>query len=126
MKRFIGALLIAGLLFFMTVFAENKMENSCSDMSLALEICANHLRNKEYDRALETLDSIDVRWHENEFIMGVVTGDITFRSAGIDINTVYDCINDKNYSQALLIIREIQSCFKQVIEDRRLTIGNIL
>ncbi len=126
MKRFTGALLIAGLLFYLTASVEKKMEKSCNDISSVLEICASHIKSEEYAEALDVLEGIEEEWNKNKFITGVITGDVNFRNTGIDISTVYNCINDKNYSQALLVIRKIQSCFKQAVEDRRFTPANIL
>lgn len=126
MKRLTGAFLIAGLLFYLTVWAENKMAKSCSDLSSALEVCAEEIKQGDYSAALQVLDGIEEKWRENEFITGIVTGDINFRNTGIDIKTVYNCISDRNYSQALLVIRKIQTCFKQAVEGRHLSLGNIL
>lgn len=126
MKRLTGALLIAVLFLFLNISAENKMEKSCGDISSSLEVCANHINNGKYNESLRVLEDIRAEWRENQIIMGIVLGNISFRNAGIDITTVYNCIKDKNYAQALLIIREIQSCFNQAVEDRRLNIGNIL
>ncbi len=126
MKRFTGAFLIAALLFYLTASAEIKMKNYCQELSAALEVCAESIKKEEYSLSLRVIESIEEKWYKNELITGIVMGDTNFSNMGIDIDTVYNCIRDENYSQALLVIREIQSCFKQAVEDRRLSPGNIL
>ena len=126
MKRFAGALLIAGLLFVFTYHCENKMENSCRELSAALDECAEYIKAESYDEAISLLEKLDEKWVRNELIMGIVSGDDNFRVAGKDIKTVNSCIEDGNFKSALLIIREIQSCFAEAVEWRKVSIDNIL
>lgn len=126
MKRLTGAFLIAVLLFYLTVSAEIKMEKNCGELSAALDICAESIKTEEFSAALEVLDGIRDKWYKNEALTGIVVGNGGLIVDGMDIDTVYNCISDRNYSQALLLIRKIQSCFKQAVEDRQLSPDNIL
>lgn len=126
MKRFLGAFFIAGLFFYISFSSEAYLNNSCSDMTQHLEICAQKIKAQEYDNAILELEVLEKKWKENVVLLSIVSGDDMLLGPGKDIPAIYDSVRDKNYSGALVLIRECQGYFEEVIESHRLSIGNIL
>ncbi len=126
MKRLVAAFLLAGTFFCLSVFAEGYLKRSCNGMIEKLEVCAGKIKAQEYDEAVSELENLQNQWQKNVMLLSIVSGDDMLLGPGKNIPAIYDSVRDKNYSGALMLIRESQGYFEEVIESHRLTVGNIL
>lgn len=126
MKRIVTAFLLAGLLFGLSFFAGDYLKESCSYMSDELEVCAEKIKAQEYEKALFHIEGLQAQWQKNITLLSIVSGDDMLIGPGKNIPAIYDSVRDENYDSALMLIRECQGYFEEVIESQRLSIGNIL
>ncbi len=126
MKRLIGALAIVIFFFAVNFYAGSYVGRRCGEMTEALELCAERIKGEDYEGAQEIMKMLEEKWENSKTVLNVVSGESTHLSPGRDIGAIYDSVRDKNYEDSLLLIRECQGRFKEVIEAQKLNLDNIL
>lgn len=126
MKRIWGALFIGGLLFCLSFLGGNYIISTCKDINAGLEACADRIMAQEYIEAEKISGDLLSLWRKKTTLLSVVLGDSTLLMPSSDIFAIYHTIGDKNYQSALVLIRECQGYFEDIIDSERLSFGNIL
>ncbi len=126
MKRLIGAMAIGIFFFAVNFYAGSYVGRACGEMNETLELCAERIKVEDYDGAEEIMKTLENNWKKNKTVLNMISGESTHLSPGRDIGAIYDSVRDKNYEDSLLLIRECQGRFKEVIEAQKLNLDNIL
>lgn len=126
MKRILGALFIGGILFCLSFFGGNYITYTCKDINDSLEVCADKIMAQEYIEAKRISGDLLFLWRKKNALLSVVLGDSTLLMPSNDIFAIYRTIGDENYQSALVLIRECQGYFEDIIDSERLSFGNIL
>lgn len=126
MKRIVGAFFIAAALFYLSFSASKYISISCQEMKSNLELCAEKIKLREYEQAKELSLEMKNQWEKMSTVLSLVLGDSALSAPSVNIVALYSSIEDENYSAALVLIRECQGCFEELISSQKLTLGNIL
>ncbi len=126
MKRLAFATLIAIVFFGLHFAAEKRLVKSCEEINQSLEIAATQLKTENYNEALLHLRELKEKWLKNISFFSTVSGDDMLLAPSKDITAVYSCVLDKNYANALMLIRECQGYLEEIIDSHTLSAGNIL
>lgn len=126
MKRILGALFIGGILFCLSLLGGNYITSTCKDINARLEVCADKIMAQEYIEAKKISGDLLFLWRKKTTLLSVVLGDSALLMPSSDIFAIYHTIGDKNYQSALVLIRECQGYFEDIIDSERLSFGNIL
>lgn len=126
MKRLACAIAIAVLLFSLNFAAEKKLIDSCKEINSTLEHTATQLKAENYSEALRLADTLKKSWQNNITLFSIVSGDDLLLGPGKDIPAIHSSVADKNYANALMLIRECQGYLDEIIESHTLNPGNIL
>lgn len=126
MKRVLGAVFIASVLFYLSFISSDYLCDSCEEMKTKLEICAEKIKTEDYESALTITYDLQGKWQENITLLSIISGDDNLLSPGKNIPAIHDSVRDENYESALMLIRECQGYFEEIIESQKLSLGNIL
>lgn len=126
MKRILCALFIGGVLFCLSFFGGNYIASTCKGINDSLEVCADKIMAQEYIEAKKISGDLLFLWRKKTALLSVVLGDSTLLMPSSDIFAIYRTIGDGNYQSALVLIRECQGYFEDIIDSERLSFGNIL
>ena len=126
MKRLTFAFCILLILSIYNWYAEKYILDFCDEISYILESCANEIKEEKYSQAESTVSKLYNLWEENDVIMSVFIGDDTVIEPQESITSIRLNIEDKNYKQCLVSIRECQGYIHEITENNRTSFGNVL
>ena len=126
MKRLVFAFLVLSLLFVYNYCSEKYVLDYCSSVNFRLEDCANEIKEEKYSQAKNTVSEILIDWEKNDIILSVFIGDDSIIEPQKSIISLYQSLNDGNYSYCLFSIRECQGYFHEIYENTQTNLGNIL
>ncbi len=126
MKRLVFAFLVLGILFAYNYYSEKYVLDYCSGVYYRLEDCAKEIKEEKYSQAKSTVSEILIEWEENDIILSVFIGDDSIIEPQKSIISLYQSVNDENYSYCLFALRECQGYFHEIYENTQTNLGNIL
>ena len=126
MKRLALAFTILILLIIYTFFSEKFVEDFCMQMDSVLQECADSITEEKYSRAKSKVSKLYDLWEENDILMSVFIGDDSVIEPQKSIITIKNSLEDENYEECLVNIRECQGYLHCIIENNRVNLGNVL
>ena len=126
MKRLALAFTILILLIIYTFFSEKFVEDFCMQVDSVLQECADSIIEEKYSRAKSNVSKLYDLWEENDILMSVFIGDDSVIEPQKSIITIKNSLEDENYEECLVNIRECQGYLHYIIENNRVNLGNVL
>lgn len=126
MKRLALAFTILILLIIYTFFSEKFVEDFCMQVDSVLQECAVSITEETYSRAKSNVSKLYDLWEENDILMSVFIGDDSVIEPQKSIITIKNSLEDENYEECLVNIRECQGYLHYIIENNRVNLGNVL
>lgn len=126
MKRLVFSFLVLCLLFVYNYCSEKYVLDYCSEIYAELDICATEIKEENYSQAKSTVSKILNDWEQNDILLSVFIGDDSIIEPQKSIISLYQSINDENYSYCLLALRECQGYFHEIYENTQTNLGNVL
>lgn len=126
MKRLALAFTILILLIIYTFFSEKFVEDFCMQVDSVLQECAVSITEEKYSRAKSNVSKLYDLWEENDILMSVFIGDDSVIEPQKSIITIKNSLEDENYEECLVNIRECQGYLHYIIENNRVNLGNVL
>ena len=126
MKRLICAFSILLILGFYNWFAEKFVFNFCKEIDSILEVCSVQIKEEKYSQAESTVSKLYNIWEENDDILSVFIGDATVVEPRKSIVSIMLSLNDGNFDECLINIRECQGYIHDIKENNSTSLSNIL
>lgn len=126
MKRLALAFTILILLIIYTFFSEKFVEDFCMQVDSVLQECADSIIEEKYSRAESNVSKLYDLWEENDILMSVFIGDDSVIEPQKSIITIKNSLEDENYEECLVNIRECQGYMHYIIENNLVNLGNVL
>ena len=126
MKRLTFAFCIMLLLSLYNWYAERYVVDFCSEIDAILESCATQIAEEKYSQAQSTVSKLYVLWEEKDAIMSVFIGDDSVIEPQKGIVSIRRSLEDENYGECLISIRECQGYVHKIIETIRTSFVNVL
>ncbi len=126
MKRIILSFAVLTLLMVYNVFSEGFLIKYCDETLNMLEICAENIKNEAYSEAEVTADKLLDSWEKHNTLLSVIIGDSDISKSYGNIVAIARCLDDTTYEECLSAIRECQGNIREIKEQNRTGLGNVL
>lgn len=126
MKRIILSFAVLTLLMVYNVFSEGFLIKYCDETLNMLEICAENIKNEAYSEAEVTADKLLDSWEKRNTLLSVIIGDSDISKSYGNIVAIARCLDDTTYEECLSAIRECQGNIREIKEQNRTGLGNVL
>ena len=126
MKRIILSFAVLTLLMVYNVFSEGFLIKYCDETLNMLEICAENIKNEAYSEAEVTAEKLLDSWEKRNTLLSVIIGDSDISKSYGNIVAIARCLDDTTYEECLSAIRECQGNIREIKEQNRTGLGNVL
>ncbi len=126
MKRLITSFIILCLLFGYNIFAEIYVLDYCKKLENNLEICADNIKKKDFSQAQDNVSKLLDSWQKKDAFLSIIVGDEALLEPQKSIISIYYCLLDKNYDSCLHSIRECQGYIREIYDNTRTNLGNVM
>lgn len=126
MKRILLSFTILSLLLIYNIYSEMYIINYCEETDYMLEACAEDIKKEAYQQAEITADKLLDSWESRNTWLSVIIGDSDISKAYGNIIAITRCIDDAVYDECLSAIRECQGNIREIKEQNRTSLGNVL
>lgn len=126
MKRLIASFVILCLLFAYNLFTEKYVLDFCDSLNESLEICAENIKSKNLTLAEKNITAMLISWQKKDTFLSVIVGDEALIEPQKSIVSIYYCLLDKNYDSCLQGIRECQGYIREICDNTRTNLGNVM
>lgn len=126
MKRLASAFCILLILGLYNWFAEKFVIDFCSEIYDILEVCSSQIKEEKYSQAESTVSNLYNLWEETDDILSVFIGDSTVVEPRKSIVSILLSLQDENYEECLINIRECQGYIHDIRENNSTNLSNIL
>ena len=126
MKRIILSFAVLTLLMVYNVFSEGFLIKYCDETLNMLEICAENIKNEAYSEAEVTADKLLDSWEKHNTLLSVIIGDSDISKSYGNIVAIARCLDDTTYEECISAIRECQGNIREIKEQNRTGLGNVL
>ena len=126
MKRLALAFCILLILVLYNCFSEKFVIDFCSKIYDILEVCSVQIKEAKYSQAESTVSKLYNIWEENDDILSVFIGDATVVEPRKSIVSIMLSLNDGNFDECLINIRECQGYIHDIKENNSTSLSNIL
>ena len=126
MKRLIASFVILCLLFAYNLFTEKYVLDFCDSLNESLEICSENIKSKNLTLAEKNITALLISWQKKDTFLSVIVGDEALIEPQKSIVSIYYCLLDKNYDSCLQAIRECQGYIREICDNTRTNLGNVM
>ncbi len=126
MKRLIMSLILLGLFFGYNLFSERYVLEYCKEIDSSLEICADCIKAKNFSLAEDTINNLLYSWQKKDTFLSIIIGDEALIEPQKTIISIYYCLLDGNYDSCLMDIRECQGHIREIYDNTRTNLGNVM
>lgn len=126
MKRILLSFTILSLLLIYNICSENYLMTYCEETIKMLEICAEDIKKEAYTEAEITADKLLESWEKNNTLLSTIIGDSDTCEAYGNIVAISRSLDDSMYDECLSAIRECQGNVREIKEQNRTSLGNVL
>ena len=126
MKRLISSFVILCLLFAYNLFSERYVLSYCDELTASLEECADNIKSESYIKAADNITGLLDSWQKRDTFLSVVIGDEALIEPQKCIISIYYCLGDKSYDACLQSIRECQGYIREIYDNTRTNLGNVM
>ena len=126
MKRIILSFAVLTLLMVYNVYSEGFLIKYCEETLNMLEICAENIKKEAYSEAEVTADKLLDSWEKHNTLLSVIIGDSDISKSYGNIVAISRCLDDSTYEECLSAIRDCQGNIREIKEQNRTGLGNVL
>lgn len=126
MKRLALAFSLLLILILYTFFSEKYVLSLCNDIDSALRDCALLITEEKYSQAEKAVSNLYNMWESNDVWLSIIIGDESVKEPEKNIVSIRLSLNDKNYEECLITIRECQGYIHEISEKNRMSLYNLL
>ena len=126
MKRLLASFVVLSLIFAYNLFSEKYVLNYCKKLTANLEECADNIKDKNYLQAKNNVTKLLDSWQKRDTFLSVIVGDEALIEPQKSIISIYYCLEDENYDDCLQGIRECQGYIREIYDNTRTNLGNVM
>lgn len=126
MKRILLSFAILLLLIGFNIYSEYYLINYCNTAYMTLEVCADNIKKEAYPEAEAAIDKLLNDSENLTFMLSIIIGDSDISKAYGSIVALPGYIDDALYERCLGEIRVCQGNLREIKEENRTDLGNVL
>lgn len=127
MKRILLSFTILFFLIGFNIYSEYYLINYCDDTYVTLEVCADNIKKEAYPEAKAAIDKLLNKSEKHlTFMLSIIIGDADISKAYGSIVALSGYLDDALYERCLGEIRVCQGNLREIKEENRTDLGNIL
>lgn len=126
MKRFLLSALLLAFCFGTAFYGYGKLENSSKKLIVELEFAAELLNKNDTDGALEKLESLEKIWDNERLSFNIFLDHTTLDTLDSSLPAISKILSSGDKPQAFEEIQKNIAVLNDIVEEQRISIGNIL
>ncbi|MBQ8029279.1 MAG: DUF4363 family protein [Clostridia bacterium] len=116
-------LLFCFSLCFVSYFSLNFMTDELKNQ---LEAVCFHLEEKEFQKAFEQSEITNQKWEKFRPVMAIFLEHDAIEGISVDIPTIKNLSNEKSADEAFELCQKAINSLKEIMEEQKISIANIL
>ena len=126
MKRLFLALMLLAFCFSTAVFGFFSLKKSCLELKNTLESAAAYIENDNKSAALRALESTGEKWKKQRLVFNIFLDHTTLDTLDSSLPSLSEIFKNGNSEPAFEEIQKNIAVLEDIVEEQRISIGNIL
>ncbi len=126
MKRFLLAVLLLAFCFGTALFGFHCLEKSSGKLIADLEEAAQLISREDTNKALKKLENIESKWKKERLSFNVFLDHTTLDNLDSSLPAISKILSSGDASQAFEEIQKNIAVLTDIVEEQKISIGNIL
>jgi len=126
MKRMILALTLLVICFSLCTASYFMLEKRADALIEDLQSAAEYIENKEYKNAAASLEKCSKRWEKDQTVFSIFLNHHMIENLSIDLPSLLPLLQKEKYDITLEKTEECINEIMTVVEEQKISIGNIL
>lgn len=126
MKRIFLAVVLLAFCFGTALYGFHCLEKSSAKLIADLEVASRLINEKNTNEALEQLQKIESEWKKKRLSFNIFLDHTTLDSIDSSLPVIAKILSSGNDTQAFEEIQKNIAVFADIVDEQRISIGNIL